>query len=51
MKKVLIYVRVSTGKQVDLSIPDQISHTTKWCEDNGCHVVQVFVDVGCQCHE
>ena len=46
MKKVLIYVRVSTGKQVDLSIPDQISHTTKWCEDNGYHVVQVFVEPG-----
>jgi DNA invertase Pin-like site-specific DNA recombinase len=46
MKKAVLYARVSTGKQVDLSIPDQLRSLRLWCEHNDYEVVKEYVDPG-----
>ena len=45
---VVIYARVSTGKQVenDLSIPDQLRQMRDWCKAHGHRLVSEYVEAG-----
>ena len=45
---VVIYARVSTGKQVenDLSIPDQVRQMRDWCKAHGHRLVTEYVEAG-----
>ncbi len=45
---VVIYARVSTGKQVekDLSIPDQLRQLREWCKAQGHRLVSEYVEAG-----
>ncbi len=45
---VVIYARVSTGKQVenDLSIPDQLRQLREWCKAQHHHLVSEYVEAG-----
>jgi len=45
---VVIYARVSTGKQVenDLSIPDQLRQMREWCKAHGHRLVSEYVEGG-----
>ena len=45
---VVIYARVSTGKQVenDLSIPDQVRQLREWCTAHGHRLVSEYVEAG-----
>lgn len=48
MKRAVIYVRVSTGKQAagELSIPDQVRQCEAYAAQNGYEVVKVYTDAG-----
>ena len=45
---VVIYARVSTGKQVenDLSIPDQMRQLREYCKAHGHQLVSEYVEAG-----
>ena len=45
---VVIYARVSTGKQVenDLSIPDQMRQLREWCKAHHHRLVSEYVEAG-----
>jgi len=45
---VVIYARVSTGKQVenDLSIPDQLRQMREWCKAHHHRLVSEYVEAG-----
>ena len=45
---VVIYARVSTGKQVenDLSIPDQLRQLREWCKSHHHRLVSEYVEAG-----
>ena len=45
---VVIYARVSTGKQVekDLSIPDQLRQLREWCKAQSHRLVSEYVEAG-----
>jgi site-specific DNA recombinase len=45
---VAIYARVSTTRQADneLSIPDQLKQTRKWCHENGHLIAHEYVEAG-----
>ena len=45
---VVIYARVSTGKQVenDLSIPDQLRQLREWCKAHHHRLVSEYVEAG-----
>ncbi len=47
-KRVAIYARVSTTRQVenDISIPDQLAQTKRYCSERSWHVIREFVDLG-----
>jgi DNA invertase Pin-like site-specific DNA recombinase len=48
IKKAALYLRVSTGRQAagDVSIPSQRDLTRRYCEAQGCSVVEEFVEPG-----
>ena len=48
MMRVVIYARVSTGKQAasDLSIPDQVAQCERYCAERSWEVVKSFIDAG-----
>ena len=47
-KRVAVYARVSTTRQAenDISIPDQLAHARRYCQERGWHVIGEFVDPG-----
>lgn len=47
-KRAIIYARVSTTRQAehDLSIPDQIAHGERYCNERGLSVVARYIDPG-----
>ncbi len=47
-KRVAVYARVSTTRQAenDISLPDQLAHARRYCQQRGWHVVREFVDAG-----
>ena len=47
-KRVAVYARVSTTRQAenDISLPDQLAHARRYCEQRGWQVVREFVDAG-----
>ena len=47
MGKAVIYVRVSSGRQVDnTSLESQEAACRQWCESNGLDIARVFVELG-----
>lgn len=46
--RVCVYARVSTSRQAkhDLSIPDQIEHAERWCDQHGASIVDTIVEPG-----
>ncbi len=47
-KSAVVYARVSTAQQADhdLSIPDQIAHADRYCEDRDIEIVGHYIDAG-----
>ena len=47
-KRVAVYARVSTTRQAenDISLPDQLAHARRYCEQRGWSITREFVDAG-----
>jgi site-specific DNA recombinase len=47
-KRVAVYARVSTIRQAesDISLPDQLAHARRYCEQRGWIITREFVDAG-----
>lgn len=47
-KNVFCYIRVSTDKQAKSgdSVEDQTEALHKWCNDNGCFILDTYIDAG-----